>query len=309
MREVWIALLLLLSAAGVRAADFDYRLEPVRVAQGTWVFVGRNEDFSFSNGGNILNTGFVVTPAGVVVIDTGPSKRYGEQMRAAIRRITDRPVVRVFNTHHHPDHFLGNQGYDDVGVAALPETIAGIAREGNALAENMYRLNGDWMKDTEAVTPRQRVTPGDETIGGHVFSLVSLGGHTAGDLVLFDRTTGVLFTGDLVFHGRAATTPHADIARWLGALETLERLPFKVMVPGHGAVVSDARAIAQTRDYLLWLQDTLKAAADRGLDMNEAMALPIPERFRGIALVDREFRRSVTHLYPALEQRAMGGGR
>ncbi|HAW39797.1 MAG TPA: MBL fold metallo-hydrolase, partial [Pseudomonas sp.] len=46
-------------------------------------------------GGNIVNTGFIVTDSGVVVIDSGPSRRYGEAMREAIARVTDRPIIKV----------------------------------------------------------------------------------------------------------------------------------------------------------------------------------------------------------------------
>jgi quinoprotein relay system zinc metallohydrolase 1 len=300
-----LAAALALAAAVSQAGDFDYGLKAVPVGRDSYVFVGATEDFSVPNGGNIVNTGFIVTSAGVVVIDTGPSRRYGEQMRAAIARVTAKPVVKVFNTHHHPDHFLGNQAYEDVGVAALAATARAIAAEGNALAENMYRMNGDWMKGTEPVAPGEIVTSSDIRIGDHDLTLLSLSGHTAGDLAVFDRSTGVLFAGDQVFFHRAATTPHADISAWLASLEVLERLPFEVLVPGHGPVASDARAIRQTREYLTWLRGALGAAAEQGLDMTEAMALPVPEPFRGIALVEQEYRRSVSHLYPALEQAAM----
>ena len=103
------------------AADRDYGLSPVRIADDTWALVGRSEDFSLSNGGNIVNTAFIVTSAGVVVIDSGPSRSYGEQLKRAIARITDKPVSLVLNTHHHPDHFLGNQAFAPETLAALPE--------------------------------------------------------------------------------------------------------------------------------------------------------------------------------------------
>jgi quinoprotein relay system zinc metallohydrolase 1 len=287
------------------ASDLDYGLKPEKIAPDTYVFLGRNEDFSVRNGGNIVNTGFIVTREGVVVIDTGPSRRYAEQARSAIAATTPQPVVRAYNTHQHPDHFLGNQVYADAGIAALASTAGAIGVEGKALTENMYRLNGDWMKGTEPVKPGQIVSAGEILVGGHTLSLLPLAGHTRGDLVVLDRTTGVLFAGDLVFYNRAATTPHADLAAWLAALDALEKLPFRVMVPGHGPVVSDLRAIRQTRDYLVWLRSALSNAAEQGLDMNEVIALPIPERFRAIALVDNEYRRSVTHLYPGMEQAAM----
>lgn len=283
-------------------AKFDYRLEPRQIAPGVYVFLGRNEDFSTANGGNILNTGFIVGSSGVIVIDTGPSRRYGEQMLAAIRRVTALPVVLTLNTHHHPDHFLGNQAFPAGTLAALPETRRDIEKDGEAFNENLYRMTGDWMEGTERVAPRQQLTPGRRAIGGRDVEILALDGHTPADLVVIDHASGTVFSGDLLFHNRAATTPHADIAHWLAALKHLETIPARQWVPGHGEVASDAAPIRQTRAYLEWLAATIREGAQAGLDMTEMLARPIPAQFNGLAEVEREYRRSVVHLFPAAEQ-------
>jgi uncharacterized sulfatase len=309
MKRALAVLAVLAIATAVFAATFDYGLKPQKIADGTYVLIGKTEDFSIENGGNIVNVGFIVTSAGVVVLDTGPSKRYGEQLRAAIRKVTDKPVVKVVNTHFHPDHFLGNQAFGDVGVAALPATIQGIQAMGGPFTDNMYRMCGDWEAGTEPAVPSRTQSEGVEPIGDHTFEYLALAGHTDGDLAVFDRTTGVLFAGDLVFFDRAATTPHANVRVWLDSLARLQALPYKQLVPGHGPVVTDARGIDQTRDYLVWLETTLQQAADRGEDMTEVMATPMPKAFAAIPLVHHEFSRSVTHLFPALEQKALGAGK
>lgn len=291
------------------AADRDYGLAPVRIADDTWVLVGRSEDFSFANGGNIVNTAFIVTRAGVVVIDSGPSRVYGEQLKRAIARITDKPVTLVLNTHHHPDHFLGNQAFAPDTLAALPATIKGIHSEGGSLNENMYRLAGDWMAGTEPVAPARPLAAGPLEMGGHRFELIALAGHTEADLVILDRSTGVLFAGDLVFNDRTPTTPHANLPRWQAALDQLEKTPFTTLVPGHGPVAGDAGPIRQTRAWLAWLDRQLRQAANDGLDMTEVLALPLPAEFRSLAVVDAEYRRSVGQLYPAYEQAALSGDR
>jgi len=303
-----VTLLLALLPLTAHAQDFDYHLQPRQIAADTWVLEGRNEDFSRSNGGNIVNTAFIVTGAGVVVIDSGPSRRYGEQLAAAIAHVTDQPVVRVLNTHHHPDHILGNQAFPTNTLAALPVTRNDISREGNTFNENMYRLVGDWMAGTEVVTPGQDLHPGQLTLGSHTLELIALDGHSAADLVLFDHSTGVLFASDLVFHNRAATTPHAHVQHWLTSLQRLQQLPFQVVVPGHGPVASDAAPIAQTRDYLAWLQQHLQQAAEQGLTMNEVLRAPLPERFNSLAVLPTEYARSVSHLYPAAEDAVLQGG-
>ena len=88
------------------AAEFDYHLVARPLARDVYAFIGKTEDFDTDNGGNIVNTAFIVAPKGVIVIDSGPSLRYGRQMRRAIAAITDKPIALVINTHHHPDHFL-----------------------------------------------------------------------------------------------------------------------------------------------------------------------------------------------------------
>ncbi len=303
----WGCVLLLGGAA--QAARLDYQLQPQQIARDTWLLQGKMEDFSRENGGNIVNTAFIVTEEGVLVFDTGPSRRYGEAMRRAIAKITDQPVVHVFNSHQHPDHFLGNQAFADATLWALPETGRQIARHGNAFAENMYRLVGDWMRDTEPQLPSRPLTgqmlqEGLE-LGGHRFRFFAFSGHTGADLVLLDTTTGVLFASDMVFYQRALTTPHTPgLARWRDELEQLAGIPHTLLVPGHGPVVTDGRALRQMQAYLAWLDESLRQAAERGLSMTEVMNLLPDPRFSDMHLSQREFRRSVVHLYPSYEEAA-----
>lgn len=297
---------LALAGPPASAAENPYHLTPTKIAPDTYVFLGAMEDFSYANHGNIVNTGFIVTDEGVVVIDTGPSKLYGEAMRAAIEEVTDQPVVQVYITHHHPDHFLGNQAFDDVPIAALAGTVNRIRQIGGDLAGNLYNLVGGAMRGTRAVAPDQ-ILLGDTQVrfGGHQLQLIASGGHTDADLAVFDRSTGVLFAGDLAFFGRAPTTPDADVARWLNTLEALGGREFKLLVPGHGPVADTDKPLLQTSAYLTWLLQDLNTAARNGLSMPEAMFQPLPARWGELAVMPVEFRRSVAHLYPAIEREVL----
>lgn len=299
---VLLAVSLLSGGTAAEAVEPDYQLKPEKVAADTWMLRGKEEDFSFTNGGNIVNTGFVVTDQGVLVIDTGPTRLYGEQLKAAIAKVTDRPIVRVINTHHHPDHMLGNQAFGAALIEALPVTVAGIRGDGDAFANNVYRMSGDWAKGTEVVVPGRTSVPGRFTLGGHDMELIALAGHTQGDLVLFDHSTATLFTGDLVFYQRCPTTPHAQISTWLAALDSLQKIPFKVLVPGHGPVLNDAKGIEQTRRWLAWLSSRLQQAARSGAEMAETMAMALPPEFADLPLARSEYERSVAHLFRSFEE-------
>ncbi|UTW13420.1 quinoprotein relay system zinc metallohydrolase 1 [Marinobacterium rhizophilum] len=297
--------LLFSSAPGHAAAPFDYRLEPRLIAPDTWLVEGRREAFSTANGGNIVNVAFIVTDAGVVLFDTGPSLRFGQQLRQAIAGVTDKPVVKVINSHAHPDHFLGNQAFADTPVSALAGTAEQIRANGDDFATNLYGLTGDWMRGTEVVVPGAIQPAGRLELGGHRLRFLAFEGHTGADLVMLDETTGVLFAGDLVFYQRALTTPQTPgLAHWRDELDTLAALDYRLLLPGHGPLDDRHQAIAQMQDYLAWLDATLGQAAQRGLTMTEVMALPIDGRFDGIRLTRYEFARTVAHLYPAYEEAA-----
>lgn len=301
----WLGLALLLTGSSL-AAELDYALQPREIAPNTYVVEGSTQHFTRDNGGNIQNVGFIVTEAGVVVIDTGPSRLYGEQLRAAIGEITQQPIERVYITHQHPDHFLGNQAFADVDIYALPITIQVIREQGDGLAENLYNLVGDWMLGTEPVVPNREITQGSVEIGGHRLELLALSGHTGADLAILDHQTGVLFAGDLVFNHRAPTTPNAHVDTWLQTLAMLKDLDFKVLVPGHGPVVGDTGPMDATGEYLGWLTGHLQEAAGQGLSVAETLRLSPPARFEHFSVLDAEYQRSVMHLLPAMELQSLG---
>lgn len=301
----WVLLLTCLFASLAQA--LDYHLQPRQIAEGVWLLEGSTDNFAAENGGNIVNVGFIETADGVVVIDTGPSRRYGEALRQSIEKTTGKPVLRVLLTHHHPDHVLGNQAFAVVPIAALPETTRLLAEQGDAMAENMYRLVGDWMRGTEVVLPTEEVREGTLEIGGRPLQLLELQGHTGADLAILDERTGVLFAGDILFYQRALTTPNSPgLDVWLADLDRLEAMPWKQIVPGHGPVTTDAAPFVQMRDYLGWLDGLLRQGAEQGAEMNELIRAPIPECFAQVNLSRYELIRSVSHLYPRYERSAMG---
>ncbi|EJO94147.1 beta-lactamase domain-containing protein [Ectopseudomonas mendocina DLHK] len=301
----WMLLLSCLLASLAQA--LDYQLQPRQLAEGVWLVEGSTDNFATDNGGNIVNVGFIETADGVVVIDSGPSRRYGEALRQSIEKATGKAVVRVLLTHHHPDHALGNQAFAGVPIAALPETTRLLAEQGDAMAENMYRLVGDWMRGTEVVLPSEEVQEGTLEIGGRRLQLLALRGHTGADLAILDERTGVLFAGDILFYQRALTTPNSPgLDVWQADLDRLEALPWQQIVPGHGPVTTDAAPFTQMRDYLGWLDGLLRQGAEQGAEMNELIRAPIPERFAQVSLSRYELIRSVSHLYPRYERNAMG---
>lgn len=291
----------LLPAFVADAAPLAYDLKPEKIADGVWMIAGAREAMTFENGGAISNSIILDSSEGAIVVDTGPSKRYGEALAAVSQSLTRKPVARVYITHFHPDHAFGNQAFDANLIAAPDGVIKGLAESGAAFSDAMYYIARDWMRGTEIVSPTRVVTSGVEEIGGRRLRLAALAGHTQSDLAIFDETSGVLIAGDLAFLDRAPTTPHADLETWRAALAELEQLDAKKIAPGHGPAESGRRALAQTKTWLDEIERLITESYERGLDMTEAMSAALPNSISGIALARYEFSRSVMHLYPKLE--------
>ncbi len=283
----------------------DYGLQARQIAPRTWAIEGANDDFSRQNGCNIINTAFIATGEGVVVINTGPSFLYGQQQRRLIERTTQEKIALVINLNLHPDYFFGNQAWHDSPIQALPGSIEGMRAEGPSYADNLYRLCGDWMKGTESTPAQQALSPGRFRLGQHDLELLRLHGHTQDDLVLLDHATGVIFAGGLVFADRVPTTPHAAFPAWRASLERIDGWlasgRFRIVVPSHGPIHQGRYGVAQTLDWLNWLEQHMREQAQQGRDLAEVLRLPPPERFARWAAQPVELQRSLVQWYPRYE--------
>lgn len=287
------------------AQSFEYPMKPVQVAENTWYIEAVLESFTPQNGGAIANVAFVVDGNRVLVIDSGPSKRFGEQLRQQIVNTTGQEPTDLLLTHHHPDHSLGNQAFADINIWALKETANQLKTEGNAFAESLYLMVGDWMRGTEILAPNKLIEAGLLFSDSDRFEVIALTGHTGADLLLLDRKSRVLFASDMIFFQRALATPHTPgLDVWLADIDYLRTLPFDRVIPGHGPVTSKAEALDQMEEYLRWLDQLLSESASQGLTMNELRGTEIPAEFSGIALTRYELTRTIAHLYPNYELKA-----
>ncbi|MFU1519149.1 quinoprotein relay system zinc metallohydrolase 1 [Vreelandella alkaliphila] len=277
------------------------------VAENTWMVEGLKEELAISNCGHIGNQAFIATPSGVILIDSGSDPRFGEALKTLIAQHTSQPVRWVLNTHHHPDHFFGNAAFSEARPLTLASTRTLMARDRDALIDNVERLTGHSLKHSSIALP-DVIEAGEITLGSYPLTLFALGGHSDGDLVIMDHATGVLFMGDIGFHQRTAATAHSPgLQQWLDELNKLRELNAKVAVPGHGPSAPPETIIDQTTHYLEWLDQHLSDVASEGLGANHALAVEIPDTFSTLALSEYEFTRSVMQLYPRYEARLLWG--
>lgn len=270
-----VVLVILFSAAlGAQAITAPYDVR--EIAPGVFVHEGRYELFTPRNFGNVSNTGFIVGRDGVAVIDTGGSPRVGADLLKAIRAQTDLPITFVINTHMHPDHVFGNAAFVDekptfVGHRKLQRALA--ARASRYLKVNKELLGKEAFDGTQIIPPTLLVEDKLKLdLGDRVLILEAhKTAHTDNDVTVYDKQTGTLFLGDLLF---AKHVPALDgsIRGWLALLDQLsQRKDVARVVPGHGpATVDWPAALAAEKRYLARIADDVRTFIKQGRTLAQA---------------------------------------
>jgi len=267
----WSLLAATVAHAEARAPAIpDYPAE--QVAAHTWVIHGPTGYPSPENKGFMNNPAFVLTSAGVVVVDPGSSVQTGAMLLRQIAKVTDAPVVAVLNTHVHGDHWLGNhavrEAYPTATIYGHPKMIEAIdhGTAGEEWVDRMLRSTDGATAGTRPVGPTRAIRNGDELkIGDTTFRFHHAGqAHTATDVMIQVVEDQVLFLADNVNNKRIVRMDDGSFTGNIAAADLALTIPAKVYVPGHGRS-GDAGMIHAYRDYLSSLYAAVGRYYDEGL--------------------------------------------
>lgn len=245
--------------------DLLEKYKPEQIADQVYMIQGPMGYPNKENQGFMNNPGFIVTDTEVAVIDPGSSAAIGRAVLAHIRKITDKPITKVFTTHVHGDHWLGNQAFKeenaDVKFYAHPAMIE-EAHNGAAATwiETMDSMTEKATAGTEAIIPTEKlengqvIKVGDVTLKVH---LIEGKAHTDTDVMYEVVGKKVLFTGDTINNKRIVRMDDGSFAGGVKAAEYALTLDVDKVVPGHGALGSK-NVLAYYRDYLSKVYSSVK---------------------------------------------------
>lgn len=232
------------------------------------------------------NQGFVVFRDYVLVIDANFPGQVDEVV-AAIREQTDKPIKFVFDTHYHGDHADGNVQYKKLGATIVAhersqplfESKGADGFEGAKKNRAGEYGSLDYELPSVYFSHKLIFDDGDQRV-----ELIFFGhAHTAGDAVAWLPKHKILFSGDACVNGAFNYTGDADTASWIAVLGAMEDLGVKTLCPGHGEM-GGAEVIATQKRWFSELRTQLKAAIDRGESLDtikETLDIPFFEEWTG----------------------------
>jgi len=277
---------------------FEFR----KIAEGVYHAVGTGRMAVISNAVVVVNDD------DVLIVDSNVSPAAAAALLSELRRITQKPVRYVVNTHFHFDHSHGNQAYPpqveiigheftremiangkskggaayEVIVGSIPRRVEGLKRDIDSTSdpgkraelERQLTVQQDLLRATDSVRP----TAPDITFqtrmtlhrGKREIRLIFPGrGHTGGDVVVYLPQEKVLVTGDLLLE----VLPYMGDsfpADWVDALARLKDLDFDIVLPGHGAAFRGKEKIEHLQAYLRDFWERASQLYARGVPAEEA---------------------------------------
>jgi cyclase len=230
-------------------------------------------DRSMFTGGN---TGVFIMDTGVLVVDTKLAN-YGNDILQRIRKVTDKPVTTIVNTHTHGDHTGSNEGFPtSVEIVAQENTKANMAK--------MDAFKGDKAKFLPKRTFADKLTlfSGKNRVELYYFGA----GHTNGDTWIYYPELRVLQTGDMFpwrdapFLDRGNGGSGIEFPRTIGkALAAIKNVD--AVIPGHSPVTT-LKDLQEYQRYNADLVTATESAMKAGKNADQAASsINLTDKYKG----------------------------
>lgn len=263
-------LLFPLSQSSALAAD---SLKLQEVTDDVYGIVGDLGNRAAENLGNNATFGFIVTSAGVVLIDSGGTYKGAREIHRLIKGVTDQPITTVINTGGQDHRWLGNGYFKEQGAKIVASRKA--VEDQKARAQDQFIMLGnlvgdEGVKGTIAVYAEQMFDDKlSFELGGVIFEISHSGqAHTPGDSFVWLPQKSVMFTGDIVYTQRMpGVGSQSNSKSWIEVYKSMAAYKPEHIVPGHGQVTDLATANADTYDYLVFLRKSVSSFMEDGGDI------------------------------------------
>ena len=272
-------------------------------------------------GYGISNAVAVLGETSVILIDALDSTGYGEEMKADLARLTDKPVKTIIYTHGHPDHRGGAGVFRDtveevIAFAPKKPVLKYYDRLKDVLNQRGAYQFGYGLTDEETISQGIGIREGwavgkgsldfiapttiyhedevERVIDGIKLKMVSAAGETDDQIFVWLEEDQVICTGDN-YYGcwpnlyAIRGTQYRDIAAWADTLGVILSYDAKALLPGHTRPIMGRE---QIQDQIGTFRDAIEYVLLETLDcMNKGMTISetteqvkLPEKY-----LDKEY--------------------
>lgn len=245
----------------------------------------------------------------VLVVDTHSKPSAARALIEQIKKLTDKPVRYVVNTHFHWDHYQGNQAYPSswpagieiisseatrnniqrLGIPRVKHEIttmpaeieqlkadlakAGTAEQKETIGKNLREAE-DYFAELKTMEVTLPTMTFDRSLILHratrTVEILWLGlAHTDGDVWVFLPKEKILVCGDAL-HGWTPFMGDSYPYEWIKTLDAAEKLDFDYAIGGHGGVMKGKQKFELWKQYFRDLMEQTAGAYSEGASLAEA---------------------------------------
>ncbi|MGE5245334.1 MAG: MBL fold metallo-hydrolase [Betaproteobacteria bacterium] len=265
----------------------------------------RDNLYMLKGGGG--NTAVFIASSGVVVVDT-KLPGWGQPILDEIKKLTNKPVTTIINTHTHGDHVSGNVEFPaTVDIVTQENTAANMKKmmspPGMSTMQNVFQASGGKGMPKRTFKDSMTLMSGDDRIELHYFGR----GHTNGDAWVVFPALRVAHAGDM-FPGK--TPPLMDTNNGGSGVAFPQTLSNAVagikgvdtVITGHSTIMTwpDLQEYARfNKDFLDWTEGQMKA----GKSIDEAAAAyQLPATYAGYTAQPARVKANITAIYGELKK-------
>jgi glyoxylase-like metal-dependent hydrolase (beta-lactamase superfamily II) len=168
------------------------------------------------------------------------------------------PGVMVIHSHGHGDHTAGDKQFQGMPKVEFIAATPGEVQKATGIKK--------WPED-----------PGFIDLGGRVLDVLAIPGHQTASIVLYDRLTGILLTGDSLYPGRLYVN-ESDVSVYAASAERLA-----AFVEHHRVSHVLGTHIEQSRTpYVDYPRGTVYQPDEHTLELSRSHVLELATAFRGM---------------------------
>lgn len=255
------------NAEDSKAADDSFKkveIKTIALGNGIYMLMGM--------GGNI---GLSVGDDGVFMIDDQFAP-LTPKIKNAIKKLSDKPVRFMINTHWHYDHTGGNEnlGNDGVVIVAHENVRERMSKDGFIEAFNK--------KIPAAPKVALPVITFNDSVNFHLNNLDinvihQSNAHTDGDSIVLFKSANVIHMGDTFFNGLYPFIDGSSKGSVNGMIKSADYVlaisdDKTKIIPGHGPL-GDKKSLKTFRSMLITVRDRMQKLKDEGKSLEEIIAL------------------------------------
>ena len=294
-----------LAATALLVSRTDAKPETVQqIVPGVWFREGDLQNLGHCN--NII----IEMKDYLIVVDAN----FPSGARAAMadaKKVSNKPVKYVFDTHHHGDHAYGNSVWTEAGAITL--AYKGVAEEMKRNEPAAWEAAAKARQDVRELNrsgpepPKQSfdkpafvLNDGVRRVEFHYFGWA----HTRGDGFVYLPKEQILCTGDAVANGPHNYTGDGNIANWPTVLRKAQKLKFKTVLPGHGEP-GGPEVLEGQAQYMTALHKAVADAVAQGKKLDDLQTVDVPDNVK--KWVGPSFKAQIQDTYEEITQKKPHG--